>query len=272
MPLSNRNKVFTTHGPPPFNTVGLFTYLRTYARRHDDNDPNSTIESWEECLTRVVLATNEQLGCDFTEHELQELFTLLYNLKCSVAGRFLWQLGTKTVDKMGLMSLQNCAFRVVNEPIEPFVWVMNFLMLGAGCGYRVMPEDIEKLPEVKYALIARKDTNDADFIVPDSREGWNKLLGRVLKAHFYSGTGFNYSCVLLRSKGAAIRSFGGVASGPEVLCDGMTKISAILNARAGQKLRPIDALDLMNVIGQIVVSGNVRRSHPHPSLTYLTVT
>jgi ribonucleotide reductase alpha subunit len=252
--------VFNPVGPPPFNTVGLFTYLRTYARRHNDNNPNSTIESWEECLTRVVLASNSQLNVGFTEDELKELFSLLYNLKCSVAGRFLWQLGSSNIDKTGLMSLQNCAFTSVNDPVIPFTWVMNFLMLGAGCGYSVMPEHLNKLPPVNYALVTRKETNDADFIVPDSREGWIKLLGRTMKAHFYSGKGFNYSCILLRSKGAPIKGFGGVSSGPEVLCNGIQKINQILNLRAGQKLRPIDALDIMNIIGQIVVSGNVRRS------------
>jgi len=251
---------FETSGPPPMDSVGLFTYLRTYARRHDSSDPNSTIESWEECLTRVVLATNTQLNVGFTDEEQSEFFNLLYNLKCSVAGRFLWQLGTATVDKMGLMSLQNCAFTVIDNPVEPFVWVMNFLMLGAGTGYRILPEDLAKFPIVKNVLITRKETNDADFIVPDSREGWVKLLGKTLKAHFYSGESFNYSCILLRSKGAPIKSFGGLSSGPEVLCDGITKISKVLNNRAGKNMRPIDALDVMNLIGQIVVSGNVRRS------------
>jgi len=526
--------------PLPFDTMGLFTYLRTYARRHDEDDVTSTIESWSECLERVVTACNTQLKCGFSEEENKELFELLYNLKCSVAGRFLWQLGTKTVDKLGLMSLQNClkidtefltsegvktfqdfkdgdevvirgklkwmpatvknfgkqplmklsfrnafqriyatpnhrwlvldgspdsqgiilhtedlrpgnvllhlpeyslkeewivesvqhtdliedvwcvvepveecftlacgiltkncSFVVVDEPIKPFTWAMNFLMLGcvppdtpveiqggtilpisairvgdrvwsynldtdqrelkkvthlhdpivpmdmnirlkchhgllttskkhpilvfrnrrwnyvpaglvevgdvlkmfpnsngendtvlsietdlyidehwkditvednnnyfcgeyarycthnSGVGYRILPEDVSKLPAVKYALITRKDTKDADYVVPDSREGWIKLLGKVLKAHFYSGQGFTYSCTLLRSKGAPIRSFGGVASGPDVLCDGIAKISIILNKRAGQNMRPIDALDVMNIIGQIVISGNV---------------
>ena len=252
--------VFNPVGPPPFNTVGLFTYLRTYARRHNDDNPNSTIESWEECLTRVVLACNSQLNVGFTEDELKELFSLLYNLKCSVAGRFLWQLGTSTIDKTGLMSLQNCAFTSIDDPVTPFTWVMNFLMLGAGCGYSVMPEHLNALPSVKYALVTRKETNDADYIVPDSREGWIKLLGRTMKAHFYSGEGFNYSCILLRSKGAPIKGFGGLSSGPEVLCDGIQKINKVLNSRAGSKLRSIDALDIMNIIGQIVVSGNVRRS------------
>jgi len=116
------------------------------------------------------------------------------------------------------------------------------------------------MPTVKYALNIRKDTNDADFIVPDSREGWIKLLGKVLKSHFYSGENFTYSCLVLRSKGAPIKGFGGLASGPEVLCEGMAKIDEILNKRAGQNMRPIDALDIMNIIGMVVVSGNVRRS------------
>ena len=244
----------------PFNTVGLFTFLRTYARRHNEDDPNSTIESWQESIERVVEACNTQLKVGFTNNEKLELFKLLYNLKCSVAGRFLWQLGTKTVEKLGLPSLQNCAAVVINSPVEPFTWSMNMLMLGSGVGFRILPADLESLPEIKYSLNLRKDTKDADFVVPDSREGWVKLLGKVLKSHFYSGKSFTYSCLLLRSKGAPIKSFGGLASGPEVLCDGMVKIDNILNARVGKKLRPIDALDIMNIIGMIVVSGNVRRS------------
>ncbi|HPC26741.1 MAG TPA: hypothetical protein PK410_04360, partial [Paludibacteraceae bacterium] len=73
------------------------------------------------------------------------------------------------------------------------------------------------IPNIK---IERKDTNDADFVVPDSREGWVKLLGKVLKAHFYSGEGFTYSTVCVRGKGAPIKGFGGTASGPEELCWG----------------------------------------------------
>ena len=246
--------------PIPFNTVGLFTYLRTYARRHNDADPNSTIESWFQCIERVVNATNTQLNVGFTDQEKDEVFELLYNLKCSVAGRFLWQLGTKTVDKSGLMSLQNCAFVTVNEPVKPFTWVMNFLMLGAGCGYRISLDDIKDFPIVKSSSIVRRDEYDSTYIVPDSREGWVKLLGKVLKAHFYSGESFTYSCVLLRSRGAVIKGFGGLSSGPEILCDGIKKINDLLNKRAGSQITSVDALDIMNIIGMIVVAGNVRRS------------
>jgi len=108
--------------------------------------------------------------------------------------------------------------------------------------------------------VTRLDTKDADFIVPDSREGWVELLRRVLEAHFITGKSFSYSTICIRSKGTPIKGFGGVASGPEELCWGMAEISKVLNERAGKKVRPIDCLDVMNIIGYIVVSGNVRRS------------
>lgn len=258
--LSMNEFKFVVSSPPPFSSIGLFTFLRTYARRHDENDPNSTIESWEDALTRVLNACNSQLNVGFSHEEAQEAFDLMYNLKCSVAGRFLWQLGTETVAELGLPSLQNCAVKVIDEPIEPFTWIMNFLMCGSGTGFRITPEDVENFPIIKKVKIVRMDTKDADYIVPDSREGWIKLLGKVLKAHFYSGENFSYSCLLLRSKGAPIKKFGGLASGPDILCDGMAKINDLLNKRVGQKIRPIDCLDICNLIGMIVVSGNVRRS------------
>ena len=260
--------MFHVSNPQPFDSVGLFTFLRTYARRLDESDPHSEVESWQQTLTRVVEACNSQLKCNFTQEEKQEFFDLLYNLKCSVAGRFLWQLGTKTVDKMGLTSLMNCAFTVVDTPVRPFTWIMSFLMMGSGTGFRISLDDIKKFPLVKGAVITRKDVNDADFIVPDSREGWVKLLGKVLKAHFYSGKSFSYSCHLLRSKGAPIKGFGGLSSGPEELCKGIENISSILNAKAGGYITTTDALDIANIIGRIVVSGNVRRCLPKGALVH----
>ena len=177
-----------------------------------------------------------------------------------MAGRFLWQLGTKTVDRLGLLSLQNCAFTVVDEPIRPFTWAMDALMLGSGVGYNIQREHVYKLPKPKKVKITRLDTNDADYIVPDSRQGWVELLQKVLEAHFITGKSFTFSTICIRGKGTPIKGFGGLASGPEELCYGMLEINKVLNERANKKMRSIDCLDIMNIIGYIVVSGNVRRS------------
>lgn len=245
----------------PWGEIGYPVYKRTYARRLDDNNVNSDTEEFIDSTLRVVNSANKQLGCNFTKEESYELSEMLLNLKGSVAGRFWWQLGTKTVDRLGLLSLQNCAFTIVNHPVKPFIWAFDALMLGSGVGFNIQRHNVYEIPRIKETLeIIRLDTKDADFIVPDSREGWVSLLGKVLKAHFYGGKGFSYSTINIRGKGAPIKSFGGTASGAEELCWGIAEISKLLNKRSSKKLRPIDALDIMNIIGSIVVAGNVRRS------------
>ena len=245
----------------PWGPLGYVTYKRTYARRLNENNANSKTEEFENTVDRIVKASDKQLKVGFSPEEEKRLKEILLGLKGSVAGRFMWQLGTKTIDRLGLMSLQNCAFTVVNEPVRPFTWAMDALMLGSGVGYNIQREYVYELPKLKRKVrIVRKDTNDADFIVPDSREGWVKLLRKALESHFITGEGFTYSTICVRGKGTPIKGFGGVASGPEELCWGIREISKLLNSRAGKKARPIDCLDIMNIIGYIVVAGNVRRS------------
>lgn len=245
----------------PWGEIGYITFKRTYARRLKEDDITSKTEEFWQVIQRELDASDKQLKVGFTEAEKLRYATTRLQLKWSVAGRFMWQLGTKTVDKLGLPSLQNCAFTVVNEPIRPFTWAMDMLMLGSGVGYNIQREYVYQIPKVKRKIkIERVDNESADFIVPDTREGWVKLLAKTLKAHFYSGEGFTYSTQLIRGKGAPIKGFGGTASGPEELCWGIAEISKVLNNRSNQKLRPIDCLDIMNIIGFVVVAGNVRRS------------
>lgn len=250
----------------PWSTLGYITAKRTYARRLIENNPNSPTEEWNDIVNRVINASNNQLGCNFNEDEQARLRRYMLQLKGTVAGRFLWQLGTDTVGRLGLSSLQNCAFTVVDKPVEPFTWAMDLLMLGSGVGYNIQRENVDKLPPVNedFKTPTRVDTADADFIVPDSREGWVALLGKTLKAAFLAHKSgkqtFTYSTQLIRSKGAPIKGFGGTASGPEDLVWGINEISKVLEKRAGKKIRPVDALDMMNIIGAVVVAGNVRRS------------
>lgn len=241
----------------PWGPVGYVTYKRTYSRPLR----GGKTEEWQDTIDRVIHACKEQLNVGFTPAEEQAVRSMMTNLKGTVAGRFLWQLGTKTVDRLGLPSLQNCAFVVVDQAIRPFTWTFEMLMLGSGVGFNIQREHVYQIPKVlKKVKIERKDVNDADFIVPDSREGWVELLRRVLEASFTTGKGFSFATHLIRSKGSPIKGFGGVASGPEDLVWGMNQINEVLNSRAGKRLRPIDCLDIMNIIGRIVVAGNVRRS------------
>jgi ribonucleoside-triphosphate reductase len=238
-----------------FNGLGYIVFKRTYARMKLDG----TTEEWWETVERCVRGA-QKIGAQYTREEAERLYDHVFNLRCNFAGRMLWQLGTDTVDRFGLPSLCNCWWVNINEP-EAFCFLFEHLMLGGGVGFSVRREDVHELPKIKdHVIIECKNTKDADFIVPDSREGWVELLRKILESYFVTGKSFSYSTILIRGSGEKINGFGGTASGPQILIDGLTSICGIFNKRIGKKLRSIDVLDICNILGSIVVSGNVRRS------------
>jgi ribonucleotide reductase alpha subunit len=176
------------------------------------------------------------------------------------AGRGLWYSGTESHKKLGGAALCNCWFTTADD-WQNFVMAMDLLMLGGGVGMSVEHRFVSKLSKIKKGVsIVHKATKDADFIVPDSREGWCELIRRVFESFFVTGRSFSYSTVCIRGFGEPIIGFGGVASGPIPLIHCVVKLVEILKAREARHIRPIDALDLICAIGEMVVSGNVRRS------------
>ena len=247
---------YKTQTPPwGFGGLGEIVFLRTYSRKTEDGRS----ELWPETLQRVINGAIE-IGVPYTQADAELLFDHMFNLRCSFAGRGLWQLGTPLVQNMGGASLNNCYF-VNIETVEDFEFVFDMLMLGGGVGFSVERAKIHELPKVKPGVtIIHERTNDADIIVPDSRQGWSRLLHSTLKSFFDTGKSFSYSTILVRESGAALKTFGGTASGPGALIDGIADICTVMQGREGKKLRSIDVLDVCNIIGRVVVSGSARRS------------
>ena len=242
--------------PWGFGGLGEIVYLRTYSRKVDGTDRT---ETWVETLKRIIDGAVE-IGVPFTQRQAETLFDHMFNLRCSVSGRALWQLGTPLVSKLSGTSLNNCFFTNI-EKIEDFELLFDYLMLGGGVGFSVERAKIHELPKVKSVdKITAERTNDADFIIPDSRQGWRALLHKVLESYFITGKSFTYSTILIREFGAPVKTFGGTASGPGSLIDGITDICKVFNNRINKKLRSIDVLDICNIIGRVVVSGSSRRS------------
>ncbi len=241
---------------PPWGPVGYVTYKRTYARMITEL---GRTEEWNETCARVCNGLVE-IGGLLKDDELTSFYDNMFNLKGLPSGRAIWQLGTDTVERLGADSLQNCWLVVCND-LESFCFAFDELMLGGGVGFNILPEYVYELPRVKYSPpVVRSETPDCDFIVPDNREGWIELLRRVLRAFFIDGKPLAFSTQCVRAAGKIIHSFGGVASGSEPLVRGIMQIVEILRKKVGEKLRPIDCMDIMNIVGTIVVSGNVRRS------------
>lgn len=258
MPLEQSFIDSYRNATPPwgFGGLGEIVYLRTYSRFSEELGRN---EIWHETCARAINGALE-IGAQLSDKEAEKLFDHMYNLRCSLAGRALWQLGTPLVQKFNGTSLNNCYFTNI-EKIEDFELLFDYLMLGGGVGFSVERSKIHDLPKVKPGVvITHERTNDADIIVPDSRSGWRRLLHSVLKSFFDTGKSFSYSTILIRQYGAPLKTFGGTASGPQALIDGIEDISKVLQNREGKKLRSIDVLDICNIIGRIVVSGSSRRS------------
>tara|TARA_Y100001951_G_scaffold102848_1_gene110336 strand:+ start:176 stop:2095 length:1920 start_codon:yes stop_codon:yes gene_type:complete len=244
---------------PPwgFSGLGYIVYKRTYARVVDEKD--NITEEWWQTLRRVVDGA-ETIGAGLTEDESERLFNYMFNFKGLPGGRMLWQLGTPNNERLGGDSLVNCWFVDLTKP-EDFSWMFERLMLGGGVGFNVT--DPEALGVVRQGTVQHLNETDADYIVPDKREGWSQTVLQALRAYLGGEddpTYLTYNTSLVRPAGAPIRTFGGKASGPGILVEGIEKITAVLNGAVDRYLTSVEVLDIANIIGSVVVAGNVRRS------------
>jgi len=249
------------------NALGEITFVRTYSRVKDDG----TKERWYEVVRRVIEGMYSVQKNHAKENRLpwndykaqksaQEAFDRMFNLKWTPPGRGMWTFGTPlTMEKRNSAALQNCAMVSTkdldkNDPGALFAWVMDALMLGIGVGFDTLGKD-KNFPI--YAPVEPEVT----YEIPDTREGWVEATRLLINSYLRAGQNiqkFDYS--LIRPEGAPIKGFGGIASGPAPLIKLHDKISHVLGQRVGDNLDARAIVDLVNLIGTCVVSGNVRRS------------
>jgi len=249
------------------NSLGEITFIRTYSRMKEDG----TKERWYEVCKRVIEGMYSVQKNHAKENRLpwndykaqksaQEAYERMFNLKWTPPGRGLWAFGTPmTMEKRNSASLQNCAMVSTrdidrNDPGALFAWVMDALMLGIGVGF-------DTLGQEKQMFIYAPTEPASIYEIPDTREGWVESVRLLINSFLRQNQSiqeFNYD--LIRPLGAPIKGFGGVASGPEPLIDLHTRIRNVVGSRATEPLDSRAIVDIVNLIGTCVVSGNVRRS------------
>lgn len=108
-------------------------------------------------------------------------------------------------------------------------------------------------------VIAAEFTASPEAIyVADSREGWASAL-RALVAALYRGEVPQLDTRDVRPEGSILRTFGGLASGPQPLHELHEFMVELFQRGAGRRLTPLECHDLVCKIGEIVVVGGVRR-------------
>lgn len=271
------------HQLSPLNQLGNFVYYRTYSRWLPEEGRR---EYWWETVRRAV-----EYNCSLVptrREEAERLFDNVYNLRQFLSGRTFWVGGTSVAQNYP-MSNYNCSFLVIDS-FEAFRDLFYLLMIGSGVGARVLKDDVKNLPKIRtdYEIIhkdyspippnGREDNTSLQFsynntvkiTVGDSKEGWIQSLDFFFKL-LYSNEYRNIKTIIVdydhvRPKGAKLKSFGGTASGHSSLKNMFYKIDKVIknnkkiNGSGKVKLRPIDCLDIANIIGENVVVGGVRRT------------
>lgn len=275
------------HKTSPMNQLGDFVYYRTYSRFLPEEKRR---EYWWETVRRAV-----EYNCGLvptTRNEAEELYDNIYHMRQFLSGRTFW-VGNTGVAKSYPMSNFNCSFQIIDS-FDALKDVFYLLMIGSGVGVRILKDDIQKIPKIRtdfelihkdYSAILpteREDSTSLEFFynntvkitIGDSKEGWVQSLDYFFKL-LYSNEFRNIKTVIVdydhvRPKGEKLKTFGGTASGHASLKNMFEKINKVVK-KAGLrdgalddhkrvKLRPIDCLDIANIIGENVVVGGVRRT------------
>ncbi|RIA91848.1 hypothetical protein C1645_736812 [Glomus cerebriforme] len=195
----------------------------------------------------------------------QAMYDKIFNMKFLPPGRGLWAMGSPLTEERGLFAaLNNCAFVSTENMWDdqssistPFTFLMDASMLGVGVGFDT------KGAGSNSRIVKGPNTSKSPtiYVIEDSREGWVKSVELLIDSYFYENVGpcgFDYSQI--RPPDLPIKGFGGVSSGPEPLRQLHMHISQTLNKNIGTPLSVTTIVDLMNLIGKCVVSGNVRRA------------
>jgi len=223
-----------------------FIHKSRYARWLDTEGRR---ESWHETVSRYIIELRKINGLDTDTRK--ELYDAIISLQVMPSMRAMMTAGP-ALDRDNTAGY-NCSYLPVDDP-KSFDEAMFILLCGTGVGFSVERQYISKLPEVPTMF-----DSDTIIIVKDSKEGWAKAFRQVL-ALLWAGEIPKWNTSLVRPAGAKLKTFGGRASGPAPLIDLFNFCIATFKGAQNRRLSSLECHDIMCKVGEIVVSGGVRRS------------
>ena len=210
-----------------------------------------TRETWSDIIDRYKTMMIEKYPN--LEDPINEASKLIYNKKILPSMRAL-QFAGKPIERNN-SRIYNCAFLPVDD-YRAFSETMFLLLGGTGVGYSVQKHHVEKLPNIKKPLKNKK------YLINDSLEGWADAIKVLMKSYLgYSEYKPKFDFTDIRPKGSPLKTAGGKAPGPEPLKLCIAHIEAVLERKQdGEKLKTIEAHDIMCHIANAVLAGGIRRS------------
>ena len=226
-----------------------FQFYDKYARFNYDLGRR---ETWVETVDRAMSFLREVSARKMPQKVYERVRRAVLEMKVAPSMRLLATAGDAA--RRQNISIYNCSY-LPADSVESFGEAMLISMSGCGVGFSVEGKYVEKLPRVKRQLGGEAKL----FVVPDSTEGWVEALNTGLE-HWLEGGDVKYDYSLVRPAGTILKTKGGRASGPEPLRVLLDFARDRILSRRGSFLRPVDAHDLMCMVGYAAVSGGVRRT------------
>jgi len=233
------------------NPLAEFVYYRSYSKWIDDEGRR---ETWIETVDRYLSFMKENLGNKLKEVEYVKIRKFILNQQSMPSMRLFWSSGNAA--RRCNACAYNCSY-IAPSKLQDFGEIMYLSMCGCGVGFSAESYNVQKLPQIKIhngKLKMRKT-----FVVKDSKEGWADAFVYGLKTWFAGeDVGFDYS--KLRLAGAKLKTMGGKSSGPEPLRNLIDFTRERVLVKHGKRLTNLDVHDIVCKIGEVVVSGGVRRT------------
>jgi ribonucleoside-diphosphate reductase alpha chain len=248
IPAENR-KVFDESSSYFVSSYEEFIFYRTYSKWQDNLGRR---ETWVETIDRFMEYMKKRLGKNLSDKDAAEVREAILRQEICPSMRLLWSAG-EACEKTNVWAY-NCSY------VAPTAWqdlgeIMYILMCGAGLGFSVESETVQKFPQIKR----QKGKKVAKHVVDDSKEGWADAYVLACKT-WADGFDIEIDYSKIRPAGARLKTAGGRASGPQPLIDLMNFTKAKILAKQGKRLSNLDLHDIICQIGLIVVAGGVRRS------------
>lgn len=283
-PLGIELDVLPEHHPFP-SASGKLVYDRTYSR----TKPDGTRETWFDTVRRVAKGNlafvygDIDTWNDDTRTEYDRLVELMDDFSIIPAGRHLWATGISNREHVS-----NCFVAGWTDRLsDHFSFTLLRLAEGGGVGANYSTRYTGHYSRVKRdlkvhivcdpshpnhddmlaaGLLSTEYSHEwtGSFPIEDTREGWadalSDLLDTFVKEAPVKHQNRVYDVSRLRPKGSPLRTFGGVASGPEPFARLLVRTGEIVSARFEKKLTPINLMEIDHEIGACVVAGGNRRS------------
>lgn len=231
------------------NDLAEFVYYRSYSKWIDTENRR---ETWIETVDRYMEFMRDNLGNKLSKKDEELVRTYILNQWSMPSMRLMWSAGPAAA-KTNVCGY-NCSF-IAPSKAQDFGEIMYISMCGTGVGFSVESDKVQRLPQIKK----QSGSKPKKLVVKDSKEGWADAYVAAMKSWF-DGEDVDVDFSQLRPEGARLMTMGGKSSGPAPLMNLMDFTKKLMLSRQGRRLSNIDVHDIVCKIGEIVVSGGVRRS------------